>query len=347
MRLSNSQWNKIQSMKYVLTVIVLYIHATNYTIYNLTTSNAGKVLEFVEIYVQHINAAVVPMFMFLSGYLCYYSMENNSVLLKLKGRVKRLFIPYVFWSSLAWLFVFILKRLPVIGTHISFDIGEGFKGAILGILVYCSAGSHLWYLRNLIVMVVLMPIPYLILKRCDKRVRLVLSGAIVIVLAGIQNADPFGVGTRLFDRGVYFALGAIIGGFYPNILWNYKKSLKKYSLVFPMVWLLWCLQNNVVYPIDIIRDLLGIISIWILYDIFYKENESRYWVYETSFFVYCAHYLILESVEKVVLLLFGNTVFGAAIDYFFVPIIVLIFLLVIARLLSKNAVGIWKFINGK
>lgn len=78
-------------------------------------------------------------------------------------------------------------------------------------------------------------------------------------------------------------------------------------------------QGVVLMPIRLCQ----IIAIWILADLLAISTSPKWWM-TISFFIYCSHSLILETIEKVFYLTFGNTSRGALIDFMCAPIITLI-----------------------
>lgn len=57
---------KITALNFILSIFVFYIHATNYTIYNLDGTISGSILIAIEKYMWNIVTIVVPMFYTLS-----------------------------------------------------------------------------------------------------------------------------------------------------------------------------------------------------------------------------------------------------------------------------------------
>lgn len=113
------------------------------------------------------------------------------------------------------------------------------------------------------------------------------------------------------------------------------------------IMLLVCSTINIQYPEDRPNRLLEIISIiciWIMLDFFRKEKEPKWWA-RISFFIYCTHSMILESVEKVFLIILGKNMFGAVLDFFIAPAITL-GIIVFGAYIIKKVPKLWKILNG-
>ena len=90
--------------------------------------------------------------------------------------------------------------------------------------------------------------------------------------------------------------------------------------------------------------ILQIPLIWIVSDVFAVDKEPLWWM-RISFFIYCSHHMILESVEKVFWITLGDNPVGASLDFILAPFITLLITIGFAGLLRKSPV-IWAVLNG-
>lgn len=65
-----------------------------------------------------------------------------------------------------------------------------------------------------------------------------------------------------------------------------------------------------------------------------------------SFFIYLYHYFILETIEKVFWIVFGNTVLGASLDFIIAPIITIIVLEIAYNILTHSHNHLLKYVYG-
>ena len=84
----------------------------------------------------------------------------------------------------------------------------------------------------------------------------------------------------------------------------------------------------------ILLRLIQIPLIWISADILAINKEPSWWL-RISFFIYCSHHMILESVEKIFLILLGKNYTGALLDFIFAPMITLLIILCLAAILRR------------
>lgn len=88
-----------------------------------------------------------------------------------------------------------------------------------------------------------------------------------------------------------------------------------------------------------------IFTSWLAMDLFSYSGEAKWWM-KCTFFYYCAHDVVLESIEKLILVLFGKNRIMALIDYIMAPVLTLVILIGAAWLMKRYTEKIWKVLNG-
>lgn len=99
----------------------------------------------------YIYSFHMPLFFWISGYVFYYSSiersKNNNLLLQIVNKIKRLVIPMYAIS-----FLVLLPSILLFG-HVNVDLLHQFK-----LFVFASNNDHLWFLRDLfIIFVIVLP----------------------------------------------------------------------------------------------------------------------------------------------------------------------------------------------
>lgn len=164
--------------------------------------NAIKIL-FSEI----ICRASVPLFFFVSGYLFFNHIKElgwNTYQEKVKKRCRTLLLPYVIWNVLCLLTLYVLH---LIANGITCSLKDFFveKGS-WNIFFYGRRGYPidypLWFVRDLIYMVILSPVIYYIVRRkgllCFICVLYLITPAI-----GLSDTIPT-TAICFFSLGAYF-----------------------------------------------------------------------------------------------------------------------------------------------
>lgn len=156
---------------------------------------------------------VMPAFFFIAGYLFFYGCDNfkpGVYLRKLSKRCRTLLLPYAIWSLIFCLCMcaYGMMAFPtdteslfdtfVVGSYSKLSVtpfGNSFRS-----LPYPDAAQHLWFIRDLMLLMILSPAVWL-LGRLDPRLSIPL-----ISLAALLNAGIPGVGS---DAPVWFTLGSL------------------------------------------------------------------------------------------------------------------------------------------
>ena len=87
------------------------------------------------------------------------------------------------------------------------------------------------------------------------------------------------------------------------------------------------------------------VVLWFAMDLPTYEKEPKWWL-KCTFFYYCAHDMILESVEKLILIVGGRSITMALVDFILAPVITFGILFVGAWIVRKYMPPVWKLLNG-
>ena len=89
---------------------------------------------------------------------------------------------------------------------------------------------------------------------------------------------------------------------------------------------------------------LQIVLLWIAADVL-AVNKEPFWWMKISFIIYCSHSMILESIEKVFLIVLGKNMLGAFLDFVFAPIIT-VGIIILISMVVKRIKPLWKLLSG-
>ena len=262
----------------------------------------------------------VPCFFFISGYLFFLS--KKTYLQKLNNRVRTLLVPYLLWNSimvitylLAW---FMGYPQDINGNSLTnydfidylrlfWDRGSYDNGNFVPIL------CPLWYIRNLLIMSLLSPLIYYILKYLRE-----FFGVVVTVWWLMTNHNAFIPQTILF-----YCLGAYFSVFSINPL---KVALNKKSLFIALflVFAIWDIISHVVYgtPVNLqlhrLSLLFNIPAFFLLADFCMSHNFQCKSLSNSTFIVFCVHYPLVLLLRKLCIVYFSelNDVFQILLYFF-------------------------------
>lgn len=330
--MSTTKHNKIVYLSFSLALLVVLRHSINIDIYGI---NGGLLFGF-ETWLLEITDIAVPTFFVLSGFLFYQNYNHTVLLRKLKSRFFTLVIPYLIWNLLAYLYYECLFSLPLISSHIN-QISEPFTvGNIIRNMLLTDLNMT-WFLRYLILYTVICPLFYLVLKNRF------IGG---ILLVGVWIVSLFlEIGAYGFVKcSVYYLFGAYLGCNYSTKVWKRRDMIAiSVAVLFFLSVFSIMLPDRASMIAHVPIRLLQVISVWFIADLF-PSKEPCWWV-KLSFFIYCSHSLILESIEKMILILLGKTTLGAWIDLLVAPSITVVLIILLAKVLQKNK-KLWSLLTG-
>lgn len=332
--------NKISLISFILAILVLIRHACNYKIYNLE----GFFLK-VQYFATFLTDIAVPTFFMLSGYLFYVSFKYSKLLSKWKKRFFSILIPYLIWSLISYLYYLILSSIPAISAYLNSNRVEfSIKDMVMSVIT--GKYTIFWFLQNLMFYIVVGPAFYLILKNkyvgfMPALLALVVGSILYYfnVAEHVEGPLKWFLNGELYSYFSLYLLGAYFGANFKDkiIKIKFKKIYSIISLI--LVVAICCLRVIIndfatkIFPLYFIIMSIKSIMLWIGLD-FLRVNKCKN-VFKNSFIIYCTHALILESVEKVFLILFKKSLVGAVIDFIFAPIITFSFIMLLVYILKK------------
>ena len=346
----------ISYLRFPLTVGVVFIHfniakdvfSMQGVKYGL--NNADWYYFVINFFSDVLPRVGVPLFFLISGFLFFYRKEFNTTIYKKKisNRMVTLVLPYFLWNIVAIL-ITLFHQLPFLssvfpnagktnviispvrlfytffanyineGIFVTPDIGGGISE--LSQDPYPIDGP-MWYVRDLIVMVILSPVIYYFIKKTGKLgvAILGLSWFFIRPLLGFGYLTMFLTASFFFSMGAYFSIKRI------NFV-NYMRKMK-YS---PFLYLFICVADTLTkrteynFFIHNVGILAGVVSVVVIVSLLIEKKWVK--VSNTlangSFFVYALHILIIHDIAKLmfkILHLEDNT-YSMLFLYFAVPII--------------------------
>lgn len=324
----NNIRKKIVILNFILSIIILIYHS------NCVRAMSYEHKDFfyyLSNLITDFGFCAVPTFFALSAFLFYRKFSLSQYTSKLKRRFKSLCIPYLLWNLFYCILFVTCHYIPVIrnntNTTIEFDVLNNLIGIIM------SDYTPLWFVRNLIVYVLLSPIIYYLIKNK-------IIGLIVILITVSTNLFViiFPYESISYWLPIYLT-GAYIGNHYSGKVMTMIFTGKKYCIVSFAVLVLSFIALHIThndYTFFIYR-FISPISLWILLDyiINYEKLEIKD-TYTYSFFIYANHFFILTALQRIIANTISNSTLAYGINYLAIPPLVLCFLIIVGKLLKRN-----------
>lgn len=341
-------------LRYPLTFYVAYIHATGLGVaYGDRVIGADSPALYAgiqDLITGELARIAVPLYYFMSAYLFYRFMTFSfeSYREKLGSRVRTLLVPYLFWNLLLFAVVFAAQSYPA--TEAYFNAARG-RITTLGPLetidkILGLTGSpiayQLWFIRDLIVLTVLAPVVYAVVRY--------LGLAAVLVLFCLWGTETWPLPIQSATPAFTYTLGAYFG---INRLDPFKVDRWGPGIVVAYVALValsLALRGSGIYlPVHYTGIVVGMAAA--LYLTKFAEANDR--VRNTllalapaTFFVYASHEPLLTIVKKIIYRVSDVTPELVLAVYLLLPIAMVLFTTGVYFLLRRWMPGLVKIAVG-
>ncbi len=316
----------------------------------------------------------VPIYFFISGYVFFLgvTLTREKYAQKLKNRVKTLLIPYLIWN-VVFALIQLFERLPFLssvfpGLHKSqlnltlSGLLETFWDNSKGLLVpqqlsvasipaqIGPADYPLWFVRDLMIVVLCAPLLYWVLKRARHWFVLLLG----ILWFALPYWVALGHGGQLLTAFFFFSWGAYMSVNEKDMMYEFNRFFKPSMVGYPLLALLY------VASVHYCPDLSSTIKkVNILVGLFFAYNAASWllshkvckvspFLASSSFFIYVTHTLVCMNLVKVLFLAFHPTGdLGMFLIHASAVVITVGMLLSVFYLMRRYTPGLLKVLTGR
>lgn len=296
----------------------------------------------------------VPLFFFISGFLFFHKVvdfDGKVYANKLKNRVHTLLVPYLFWNTFVLLIYWFAQQfLPSQSFFSGHHKPIGDYGWIDLLRAYWDGRNGtpldyiLWFIRNLMVMVVLSPLLYRLIKR--------FKVYFVLVLGLFWYFSPFELFPGLTSESLFFfCAGAFFSIAKLNLITEFRKVFAVSIALFLLVATVDYFSLNAGFN-DYIHRLNVIFGIPFFFNIvgYFIENgkiKESIFLSGASFFVFVGHEPLLSIVRKLFFILIKpHHQAELLLMYFLIPTIVIGILLFSYRWLKTYFPKLLNIVSG-
>ena len=352
-------------LRFPLIIFVVTVHVFNPGVMEVVGADAtsnpiySNLSMFITAYIQRV---AVPIFFFISGYMFFLNANwsRETYLQKLKNRVHTLLVPYIAWIALA-IALTLFKYLPLLDMlrpanaylHLSvssllscFWNYDGTLDAVQGaepIDFPYPFLVPLWFMRDLMIVVLFTPVLHFLLKK---------FGYFVLLVLGIIFLLPIGERYGLLLQAFFFFSWGSYMSIYKKDLSKSFRPLFKYSIVAYLIIGILLLLTTA-YWWRLLLPLKGIVGVFLAYglaDWLLRKNYAKTnpFLASASFFVYASHALFCDRLTKALfVLLRPDTNLGVTSVYIVSEIVLVMFLLLVYYLLRRFCPPVMKVLVGR
>ncbi|MDR2010185.1 MAG: acyltransferase [Bacteroidales bacterium] len=341
--------DKIKILSAIAILFVLYIHSG----FHADEIEGMKLNHYVQAMISGmLGRCAVPLFYMISGYLFFRNTNSiYSVIKKIKKRVRTLLIPYVISCVFFVVFYVIVEIIPdtskFMNNTMMLLFEKDWKTITVSVFYNSGDGSplafHLWFLRDLIILVLLSPVWFLLFKY------LKWSWIVAVFLLNYFSVSNFPVYALFwFGFGGAFANGNI------SAKCNHGKVISFVLLIsFLIISFLQLFYANGIWEyIQIPVIMLGVIALWGVYNYIIPSTftlQRHTWLSKIcgfTFFIYLFHEPTLNIVRKLIAFIIGKTETGYLISYLVSPWIFMIVAVIVGIILKKYVSKLYNIATG-
>lgn len=321
-------------INWICMVGVIFVHTYNIVAYGLNHSSNSifvQILKIVETLISEEfgNNIAVPLFMILSGYHFFSNITKPEVLVgKVKKRARSLIIPYLFWNCIGCIYFLLIARLPYVSSLMNGAVDElNVQNIVMGVFCY-KYYFPFWFLARLIIFVAVSPMLYYILR--NKKPGLLIIGFMAVLFVFDIGLDRYTSKSLLF-----YLIGGMLS--IHGVDWFENRCKDNWQCVITICLIIGVMVQFLAFPRPVQKaiQILMPLVFWKAADYVDFESISIMKYERLSFYVYCSHILVLETIEKVIGKVIGINIVGAYIDYFLAPVVTVVILILIYRILYK------------
>ena len=325
---------KLTFLSFLLIILVVFIH--NYFEVLPPEGSFSYILQTT--FSKGICYVANSLFFIISGFLFFRKQEPPSIegyIKMLSKKTYTLVLPYLLVSAL------------ILTTYISIGIASYANlQQIIKVWLIEPIPFQLWFLRYLMLMCILSPLIYFLIKRL-KYIYIILVFLLWFIF--YYKVDHLLVSLTFFSIGAFFSIH--------GIQLEYGRYNKFILIITTFVWLLFSYLACIVFDgnlffMSILRNIsvvCGLIAIWLLYDYFYaffKKIPSSISAY--SFFIYLFHLPLILYVKKTIIKLIPDldNSLNHNVSYLLTPILTVVICVIIGKLLKKYLSPVYKLLTG-
>lgn len=172
--------NRVYWLTFCFSILVIWVHSFNMELFLGSEGAYGFPRQLEYFFGDTLGQIAVPGFFMMSAFLFYRSFSWNKLTAKWRSRVKSILIPYMLWNFLYYAAYALATRLPGISSFMGKEAVPVTAGAVYQAVFHYHYNPVFWYLYQLILLIVLAPVLYLLLKR--KLTGMCFLGAVLFAL---------------------------------------------------------------------------------------------------------------------------------------------------------------------
>lgn len=331
--------NKVYWFTFVYSVLVVWVHSYNSELFLGRTAAAATVSWMEHFIGEQVAQIAVPGFFMISSYLFYRNFSWEKLGGKWNSRIRSVLVPFVLWNGIYYIGYVIASRLPFVADVVGKGTVPFHIEAAADAILHHTYNYVFWYLYQLLLLILLAPVIYTVLK--NKYVGMI---ALLCVLGSI------GAGASLpqlnLDALLYYSSAAYLALHakeYVESGWNKKTAHNGLLLLVCITVLYWLFRERQVLFTVIFRLFVPMV-LWVV------VNETglrpaKEWM-KHNFFLYATHFAFVRFINKTAAMLLPDFPALPFLFYIIMPAAVVFISYLLGEVLRRWLPNLWRLLNG-
>lgn len=343
---------KIKIVSFILSLFILIMHSKTWEEFGITPSSGGRsdvfVYYFQKVFTDGITQIAVPMFFIISGFLFFYNIpvekSGNRTEWFLRQYHKRFFslgIPFIIWNLIYYLVYLAPKYIPALRGAIRLYIRNPTIIDFLESIFWFKHNSHFWFVGYLIIMVLISPLIFQIMK--SKIFGLIFLISLLNVYIFFYNIHE-----NLIRAFLFFGFGTFMA--LHKKYFEPKLKSKSKTFIFLLIGLLVLFGGGFLILKDAyigrICILIGTLLGWYSYD-FFEEKTEVYWFMDYNMTIYAAHGIVINFLEKSLMMLLEWTPMTSMFAFIFDVVASFFIIVSVCYFCKQRCPMLLDLVNGK
>ncbi|UFH59215.1 acyltransferase family protein [Sulfurovum mangrovi] len=338
--------DKIKGISFVLIIMVIYIHSYNIltaegrSIFSVTNNSANTAIFLQNLFSQGVFRSAVPMFFTISGFLFFINYRSiNDYYKKIRNRFNTILIPFVFWGGLVVVLYYIAQAF--LFSDVQFTSVPIRDLGIYGLLEAFFLKPYnypLWFLRDLILVILCTPIIYVSVKK--------LTTIWFVLTISLWLLD-IGAGAKLFfyksEVILFFSIGAYFALCGKKYL-DYKMDRNTLlylitiyiSVLLVKTYLITFLNTDFTFLFGLMQKIIIVLGVLVLWNLSDYTRVSKIVLVNYTFLFYVFHEPLLMFIKKVCFYFFGTSGISSIVIYIISPLVVVTCLYVLGYFMKSH-----------
>lgn len=346
--------NKVYWLSFLFSILVVWAHSLNGELFVTGQAELEALQRLEHLAASRLAQIAVPGFFMISSYLFYRNFQLNNLMEKWRSRLRTILLPYLLWNALYYAAYAAVTRIPAIRQFIGKPPVLLTLREFMEALLYYGYNPVFWYLFQLILLILLAPVLYLILRRT-------ISGLLFLLLLIVCLWNGVSLPRLNLDALFYYSAAAFLAlgrdrlgnplEHRPSgsLREQWKRSFSQITMLAVLFLLLRLLSIPGAllhaHPLHtVLIRLWGVCTAVCVIRIVPLPPAAD--LIKNSFFLYAVHFPWVRLFNKSAALILPSTPASALFMFVMMPVFILLITWVISSIMKKFLPGVYLLLSG-